>query len=679
MKVETPIVDHSPQERLLLDISKALSQFNPLTPRIKALFDPKFTRVNDNDYALIDVSDNLNWFHVRLEIHYNGPVTMSSKGYLSWRGTEKVGYHIPGSSKGTNGVWSMPINAVTLMALRLHFKNNIVMSEAAIEAAITAMEVFNRENDVFDAMVRYRVDKKAPKLENYAEPAWALKLTEYQRLAMWCIVKTGSFALFMEQGTGKTAPVIRAAEFLAMQHKKDTGKTFKVLVVSPKTVRENWVREIEKFTLRARGRVYVLVGSLMERVKGLVEAVKSTEDDISIVVAGYETVTATMEAMPLLKWDMIILDESHFIKAPGSKRTKCFLDIRDCCEKRVILTGTPIGNSAVDLYPQMEFMRHGSSGFPTLASFRTFFAPYRVEQNKGVDKVENLPFLRERLQRVAFTLTKKEALPDLPEKVYDVMTCDMSPQQEKMYIQMRDELAVQIRTVIEDKTVDRNVSVNNILVMLLRLAQITSGFVSGRDSQQGLSAETSVDSPTVITRLPTNAKMDMLREELVAYLEDHPLSKVQIWSVFKEDVRAICEMLEQQGIKHAQIHGSVSDKDREKAQVAFNEDPDTRVVVGHPAVGGMGINLQGRSGDMNCDWVIYYSQGWSLIHRMQSEDRAHRFGTRVSVRYTDMRCIFSDRTDTIDGIIGDRLLKKADLAADLLDVKDIISMLGIDV
>ena len=64
---------------------------------------------------------------------------------------------------------------------------------------------------------------------------------------------------------------------------------------------------------------------------------------------------------------------------------------------------------------------------------------------------------------------------------------------------------------------------------------------------------------------------------------------------------------------------------------------------------------------------------------MQSEDRAHRFGTRVSVRYTDMRCIFSDRTDTIDGIIGDRLLKKADLAADLLDVKDIISMLGIDV
>jgi SNF2 family DNA or RNA helicase len=494
-------------------------------------------------------------------------------------------------------------------------------------------------------------------------------LSPYQQVATHCALNNEGYALFMHAGTGKTPVAI--ATWCNEAIKPDRKRAYRTLVVCPKNVRVNWVDEIEKFA-SIKGKVSVLRGGAINRIKILLDAMMCEPDEqFTTVIVSYETMRIMIEALKRIEWDLVVLDEGHFIKWPGTKRAKASMILREVGRRRLLLTGTPVANSPLDIYSQLEFLGKGWSGFISWGAFKEFYGVFDKHAQNGGDKLvalQNLPFMKERLASKSFIITKEEALPDLPDKVYDVIEVTMIPEQRKAYDQIRRDLILEIERDLENvEESKKSMVIQNSLVKLLRLAQITSGFVTW---DAVLTEDGDVISPKEIEFFSPNAKIDALVEVLK---EKGPNDKTIIWACWIPDIKAICHRLNAEGISHVSYYGGTSDKAREDAIGRFNGDIATKVFVGNPAAGGVGVNLLGyppghpEEATTNANHVIYFSQDWSSIKRSQSEDRAHRRGTREPVRITDL-CV----AGTIDEEIRARVIKKRTIAFEILDVRNIL-------
>lgn len=513
------------------------------------------------------------------------------------------------------------------------------------------------------AMANWRADKSLPRSLHKPDGS---PLVDYQHLAAWAaMTSTEGYALFMDAGTGKTPVAIETACRIT-----DTvqGRMARVLVVVPKNVRLNWSREIEHFC-RLPAKVVELRGGKIMRMKALIEGlIPSNGEQVAFVVCSYDCMKRDRDTLAAITWDLMILDESHSVKHPESQQSKVALQLRDSAQRRMILTGTPIGNSSLDLWAQLEFLGHGMSGFASWKNFRSFYGVFDRDSS-GRDKlvdIQNKPFMQERLARVSFVLRKEEALPYLPQKVYDVIEVGMGPQQTKAYKSLLETLVAEIERDTQSGG-NRNLVVNHMMTKLLRLAQVTSGFVQfveefGPDGE--VIAGRAVEWFNPVPKI--DALVDVLRDKT-------PLQKTIVWSHWVPEIKAISARLQQEGIDHVLYYGSTNDRDRKIAEDRFNCDPECRVIVGNAAAGGVGLNLVGfdyrsaNPGDTNCDHIIVCSQDWSAIKRSQSEDRAHRRTTRVQVRVSDL-CV----PRTIDEEIRLRVVEKRMQAFEMTDLTEIL-------
>ena len=213
----------------------------------------------------------------------------------------------------------------------------------------------------------------------------------------------------------------------------------------------------------------------------------------------------TTEAIyKMCKWDLGILDESHNIKTPNAAVTKAALKLRDRCDKRMCLTGTPVTNHPLDLWTQLEFLGHGYSGFHTWKAFKSYFGIYDQRENgfETLIGIQNKPFLKERLTAHSFIISKKEALPDLPDKTYDTVEVEMSEEQRKIYTDVASNILAELE---EETDTPQQLVVTNILTRMLRLAQITSGFVVYNQDYD----ENNDPLPRQIDRIDPNPKLEM--------------------------------------------------------------------------------------------------------------------------------------------------------------------------
>jgi SNF2 family DNA or RNA helicase len=498
-----------------------------------------------------------------------------------------------------------------------------------------------------------------------------MPLADYQQVGLHNAYTSPGFSLFMEQGTGKTPIGVAVICNVAAKVRAAENRMARVIVVCPKSVRANWENEFYKFATRA-GKVTVLRGSEIGRVRQLIDAVTPVDGcEWSAVVCGYETLTRSIEAIGKIPWDVAILDESQYIKSSTTKRFAAACKLRDVSDKRIALTGTPIGNSVMDLYAQLEFCGAGYSGFSSFQTFRKFYGVY--DEGNSADGratligVQNLPFMQERLARYSFVVRKKDVLPDLPEKVYDIYEVEMQPTQSDFYENLATQLSVEIEAELTSDNVPREMQINNVLVKLLRLAQVTSGFVTWPEV---------VDESGAVVRakhteyFSPNPKI----EALLDLLDGKPeTDKTIVWATFQADIEYISHALKSQCIDHVTFYGATSDEDRRIAEWKFNNDPTCKVFVGNPAAGGTGLNLLGYppgnpdNFETNCNHVIYFSQDWSYIKRAQSEDRANRRGTRVQTRITDLVT-----PATIDEEIRARVVGKQISALKVSDLREIL-------
>ena len=515
----------------------------------------------------------------------------------------------------------------------------------------------------------------------------------YQTVAAKNAISSSGFGMLMEQGTGKTYPaILTMADMAAKCHRN--GTFFKGLVVCPNNVRLNWEREVEKFCPVPLIAGMVL-GDQSKRISKLVELFCNSADNGvygAVAVCSYK---AAAEICLILKhldiqMDICVLDEAHTIKNPSAAITKHMHAARDIFRKRLVLTGTPIGNHAFDLWAQMEFIYPCCSGFDDFPSFKKYYGkavPANATTQEKLDAIKNMPLLRERLARNTFVVSKKVALPYLPEKLWDIVSIPLSKKQKEAYDTLAENLALAIEADIEAAEHDgknRSVVINNALTKSLKLTQITSGFIKWDAVVHPVSLEEI--SPAWSEEYAENPKCDWLIDEIKNAPKDE---KFIIWcyQTFGQDI--ILKRLQAAGIGIVRFNGDVPQKQRNQMIDAFNDeilktnpnaydplDSPVKVFLANAAAAGAGSNLLGYPigrpdlSPCNACRIIRYSYNYSHIERSQSDDRAHRVGTRVPIRYTTLI-----GQGTIERKIHKILESKADNAVSTTDLRDILAEL----
>lgn len=495
-------------------------------------------------------------------------------------------------------------------------------------------------------------------------------LFSFQKVALMTSIDEEGTNLWMEQGTGKTPIIIARICLEGHRVYQKEKRMYRALIVVPKSMRMNWHNKFIEFATRP-GKLTVLRGGQLTRVKLMVEAFKADEDsEYTVVICSYGSAIESWEALRMIEWDLCTLDEAHMIKGYRTKRWAKMRELRELCKQRSGLTGTPLANKLFDCFTQLEWLGEGLSGFTSYKSFKSFYGQFiNNDGHEVLTGYQNLPLLQERFSRLCFMITRDEAMPELPKKTYDVLEVEMTKFQRDCYVSLQKQLVIEIEQDLFHSE-NKMLTANHILTKLLRLSQITAGYLKW-DAEIDSEGNATGGS---IQAISPNPKIDMLVELLK---NKRPQEKTIIWTNWVWVILALSKRFAEEDIKHVVYYGATNDKDRQIAEDSYNKDPSVKVFIGNPTCGGIGLDLWGhwpawvgtdKELDTDTTQEIYYSQNWSLIDRSQSEDRPVRIGTRVSVQVTDMVV-----PNSIDEEIALRVLNKRMTALELQDIKDIMT------
>jgi SNF2 family DNA or RNA helicase len=443
------------------------------------------------------------------------------------------------------------------------------------------------------------------------------------------------FAYFMEMGTGKSKVLI---DNIAMLY--DKGKINGALIVAPKGVVGTWyLNQIPDHLPDHIEHKNVLWKPNITRKQNLrLKSLFETGTDLHILIMNVEAFSTTKGCEFAKKFldshrTLMAVDESTTIKNPDAKRTKNICNLSILSRYRRILTGSPVTKSPLDLYKQCDFLKEELLGHGSYYTFRTRYAIMKTANfgGKSVQIVvgyRNLDELSEKLRPFSYRVLKDDCL-DLPDKIYMKRTVQLSSEQKKVYEQMKQMALAEMN--------GKMMSTATVLTQLMRLHQITCGHFTADDGS--------------IQKIKSN-RLD----ELMDVLEEIE-GKVVIWAHYQNDVETIVEHLKKKYGDNSIVdyYGRTRPENRQSNIDKFQKDEGCRFFIGTPATGGYGITLTQASN------VIYYSNGYDLEKRMQSEDRAHRIGQKKSVTYVDM---IAD--DTVDEKIVKSLRKKVNIATQIM-------------
>ncbi len=382
-------------------------------------------------------------------------------------------------------------------------------------------------------------------------------------------------ALADDMGLGKTVQTLA----LLLKEKQDGVKT-PTLIVCPTPVVFNWEKEVQKFTPQLK----VLLHTGMQRAK---DAAAFAGYDI--VLTSYGIMRRDIVFLKDYTFHYVILDESQKIKNPASQTAKAARLLK--ANHKLVLTGTPVENSTVELWSQFAFLNPGLLG--SLYYFKRAFT-YPIEK-RGEE--ETVLFLRQLIFPFILRRRKEDVAKELPPKIEQTFYCAMNPAQEKLYFYWRDYYRSLILNKIDDVGFDR--ARMNVLEGLVKLRQIAC---------HPYLVDKSVEEDS--------GKFESLKElveEIVA--EDH---KVLIFSQFVKMLRVMRTYFDELGIRYEYLDGHTTN--RKEHIDRFQDDSDIKLFLISLKAGGVGLNLTAA------DYVIHYDPWWNPAVEVQATDRAHRIG-----------------------------------------------------
>ncbi len=387
-----------------------------------------------------------------------------------------------------------------------------------------------------------------------------------------------------DMGLGKT--IMTLALLQAQKEKHKEAKVSPTLLIIPTSLIYNWELEAKKFTPNLK----VLVHTGQQRRKGNLNHF----DHQDLIITSYGIVRADVEILQKYYFHYIILDESQAIKNPTSNVSQAVRLLRS--QHKLILTGTPLENSTLDLWAQMSFINDGILGTQTFFK-QEFLIP--IEKKQDESKLHKLgkiikPFILRRL--------KSQVAKDLPEKIENVQYCQMTPLQEAYY----EKIKAQYRNEILRQIEEQGIAKSQLLVLqgLTKLRQIAN-------------------HPLMIDEHYTgdSGKLETILYKLESLLsEGH---KVLVFSQFVKHLTIFKDIFTEKKWQYAYLDGGTHARQQEVEK--FQTQENIKIFLISLKAGGVGLNLT------SADYVFLLDPWWNPAVEAQAVDRAHRIGQKNTV------------------------------------------------
>lgn len=447
------------------------------------------------------------------------------------------------------------------------------------------------------------------------------ELLQHQQEGVDFLMGRGAGLLAFEQGLGKTFVAIESFRRLL-----DGGRADRMLVICPNSLKRNWVAEFGKFAPAVS----------VEVAEGTPKKRRTTfrESQARVLITSYETAraeTTALLAFTQRQRTVLVLDESHAAKNWRSLTSTAARAVAPNCPFRWLLSGTPVTNTATDLFTQVEIIEPGGGSLGSLESFTA-----RLEEDPEAS------FAKDVIDSLVLRRTKDQCL-DLPDKSFADIRVELQPWQRRLYDEMRDKMVCEIEAMSGDQY---RAFAPSALARLTRLVQ--------------LACNPSLIFPD-LEQVP--AKFEVL-DGIINDILSVPGRKVILWSNYVRSIETLLRRIE----GSVAIYGGTPTSERQGIAASFQNDPHVRVLIANPAAAGTGFTLTAAS------YTIYESLSWRYDHYAQSQDRNHRIGQTLPVTY--MRLLAAD---TIEEAIVSALERKSALARTLLGDEgsgDIVSQLS---
>lgn len=430
-----------------------------------------------------------------------------------------------------------------------------------------------------------------------------------------------------DPGTGKTISALLAVLERELRH----GDALPALIVAPASVCSSW---LSAALLWLAGWAGVL------DYRGPRRALPAS---LGLVVTSYDTMTRDVEKLAKVEWGTLVLDEHHLIKNRAAKRTQAAGKIGRKARHAIALSGTPLTHSPDDVFATLRIVDHGT--WPDHDRFVSRYCDTAAD-----DYGEKVTGLREDRAPEFYTVmagswrrvTKADALPFLPPKVYSRRTVTMPDKWRRAY----DDFAA---TMTADLPDGGALDVMNVLTQLTGLMAMTAGpcrveYEPNKDPEKPDHVHVYLE--------PGSWKVDALAEVLA----ERPDQQVLVFSPSRQLIELAAARLEHDRVTFARVVGNQTARERDAEVLAFQEGR-RRVMLATTQAGGVGLTLTAAS------TVVFLSRPFSLVDALQAEDRAHRIG---SERHESIEIVDIVTENSIDQRVAAILRERGESLADFL-------------
>lgn len=436
------------------------------------------------------------------------------------------------------------------------------------------------------------------------------------------------FGFLFEMGCGKTITAISVAGTAYQM-----GKIRKLLVVAPTSVCSVWPKEFDDYA-DFRYCVKVLLGTKDKRIKLLDDLDAFPYEALKVAVINYESTWREGVFEALLDWDadMVIADESQRIKSHDAQQSKAMHQLGDKARYKLILSGTPVQNDAIDLYSQYRFLNPSVFG-TNYYQFRNRYAIMGGFERRQIVGYRDMDELIRKEHSIAYRVTKEEAL-DLPEQTFENRVITLSTKERQLYDRIKKDSFAELES-------GGQITATSVLTKLLRLQQFTGGFIQADEGNR----------PELVSR----GKIDALED----ILEDYVMTtgkKLVIFARFRPELDIIEKLLKKKKVGYGMIYGDIKLDVRGDIVKDFQTNPATKVFLAQIDTAGLGITLTAA------DTCVYYSVNFNYAAYSQSLARIHRIGQRNRCTYIHLVV-----EKTVDEQILKALARKEDLAKTVVD------------
>ncbi len=392
-----------------------------------------------------------------------------------------------------------------------------------------------------------------------------------------------------EMGLGKT---LQTLTWLQLPRCHQEAQKLPALIICPTSLVENWRREAEKFVPWKR----CLVVSGPDRAARFAQV-----PEYDIVITSYALIRRDVDFYSKCKFSAVVLDEAQAIK---NQRTQNALAVKELvADTRLVLSGTPIENGVSDLWSIMDFLMPRYLG-----PYEDFKLAYEdAIELGGQQAIVAQTRLREKLHPFLLRRVKKDVAKDLPDKIHTVSYCTLSPDQRKLYDEIRSQVREKMKGLVREKGFEK--SKFEMLALLMRLRQICCDLRLLKDRVAKADEEPSAK---------LDAFMELLKEAVAG---GH---RMLVFSQFTSMLKLIAERLEAEGYTFCYLDGAT--KNRLDQCATFNQTPSIPVFLISLKAGGTGLNLTGA------DMVVHFDPWWNPAAEEQATDRAHRIGQKKTVQ-----------------------------------------------